>query len=554
MLVDALAAADRPAEALRRYRRAAEALAEAGLEPSADCARRSGPCSPARAERPGVGPAVGAAPAAGSLGPPPLGPHPSSAGTTTSTCSTTSWTGPGCSPCSGRAASEDTPRHRGRHRRGGAAAMGCGSSSWLGPDGDAVPDAVVDALGLEAEQPRPRSAGPGRQRSRLLVVLDNAEHVVDAAGPPSTGCCRAGRRPGPDTSRERLASTASTLDRGSAPRRGTAARAPVRRAGPRRRAGPPPRRRRPRVGEIVERLDGLPLALEMAAAQLATASLDELAATLADRVDHLQSRGATSPSATAAWPPCSAGRRTASTSGRPRPRRAGRVRRPGAGVGRRRRARWADEGGHRPLAGGPLARERRSLHLVPRFQLLFTIRASLVASWPSTAATSELGPARHLVPRGRRRGRPSAARPRQQPATPSRGALAELRAAHRWAMPPRRRGSRCRRTSRSTPTGIWPTNRAVGRARLTPSWTAGASTPPLLTAAATVPSPEAISGSPPRSQPAPPSRAGRTGAGLAALEVLGDAAIYDGRLEDCLAVSNDLGRAGGRARRHVVPR
>jgi len=35
VLVDALAAADRPAEALRAYRRAADALAEAGLEPSA---------------------------------------------------------------------------------------------------------------------------------------------------------------------------------------------------------------------------------------------------------------------------------------------------------------------------------------------------------------------------------------------------------------------------------------------------------------------------------------------------------------------------------------
>ena len=129
----------------------------------------------------------------------------------------------------------------------------------------------------------------------LLLVLDNCEHVVGAAAPLVEA---AAARPGLRvlaTSRARL--------------RGGRERVPVPPAGPprrrRRRCGAatattkrcassssgraprgrtsPSRRRTPALAEICRRLDGIPLALELAAARVRVFSVEQIAARLDDR-------------------------------------------------------------------------------------------------------------------------------------------------------------------------------------------------------------------------------------------------------------------------------
>jgi predicted ATPase len=155
-------------------------------------------------------------------------------------------------------------------------------------DPEALPGAVVDALGLSVDGGPPAAALTAAGALDLLVVLDNCEHIVAEAarvveqivtGGPSVRVLA--------TSRERLGVdgehifTVSPLELGDGHSAATElflerARAvrPDLDPGPDDVAS---------AGRITRRLDGLPLAIEMAAARAATLPLPELA----DRLDHL---------------------------------------------------------------------------------------------------------------------------------------------------------------------------------------------------------------------------------------------------------------------------
>ncbi|SNY70058.1 BTAD domain-containing putative transcriptional regulator [Paractinoplanes atraurantiacus] len=164
-------------------------------------------------------------------------------------------------------------------------------AATTGPD---VPRTVLDALGLRDTGLRAREsvARPGAadrlvaalSTRDVLLVLDNCEHVVGAAaalvGRLLAGC--AGVRV-LATSREPLGLTGEVL----CPVSGLAPDAAVRLFADRAgdvvagfRAGPADR---DAVERICRTLDGLPLAVELAAARLAVLPLDELARRVADR-------------------------------------------------------------------------------------------------------------------------------------------------------------------------------------------------------------------------------------------------------------------------------
>jgi hypothetical protein len=178
------------------------------------------------------------------------------------------------------------------------------------PPGAERPGVLVDTLA---------EALAGR---RLLVVLDNCEHVVegaaaladalrglpglDAAGHEPRGARRrgewCGRWRGWPTRRRGLAAAARPRRgrRGAAPGPAFAARGrrlrggrAVRRARARRAAGfALTRAPRPHVAAITRRLDGLPLALELAAAQVATLGVEQLATAAGRRVRRAHARAA----------------------------------------------------------------------------------------------------------------------------------------------------------------------------------------------------------------------------------------------------------------------
>lgn len=160
-------------------------------------------------------------------------------------------------------------------------------------DPSSVPAAVAAGLGLTMTGATPREALDHAGRLDLLLVLDNAEHVLDAVSDVVEHLIAVG---GPlrvlVTSRERLGIDGEQLwPVAPLPTHGAAS--PARRLFVERARATLPHlplhEDDPDVGRIVERLDGLPLALEMAAAQLRTISVADLADALDERLTVLRS-------------------------------------------------------------------------------------------------------------------------------------------------------------------------------------------------------------------------------------------------------------------------
>lgn len=158
---------------------------------------------------------------------------------------------------------------------------------------DEVPDVIVASLGFSADGVGAVEMLDRARRLDLLVVLDNAEHVVDAVARTVE------RLLGGEsamrllvTSRERLGVDGEHTW-SVAPLATVGADAPARRLFvDRARAAVTDielSNDDPGVVRLVQRLDGLPLAIEMAAGQLPTAALGELADVLEERYDVLQS-------------------------------------------------------------------------------------------------------------------------------------------------------------------------------------------------------------------------------------------------------------------------
>ena len=283
VLVEALAAAERAPEALRAYQRAAAALAEAGLVPSArlrqaETSALAGTAPPVLAPRPFPVPASSLVGRDGDL---------DALDRLLVSARVVTLCGPG-GVGKTRLALAVADRIADRHRWG-ARLVPLASVE----DAAAVPGAVVDALGLSVEGGSPEAALARAGTLDLLVVLDNCEHLIaEAAMVAETVVTGGGRARVLATSRERLSIGGEHVW----------VVAPLALAG----EEPPARRLfieraravRPdlEVGEanlavadrIVRRLDGLPLAIEMAAARAATLPLPELAERL-DDLDHLAS-------------------------------------------------------------------------------------------------------------------------------------------------------------------------------------------------------------------------------------------------------------------------
>jgi predicted ATPase/DNA-binding winged helix-turn-helix (wHTH) protein len=166
-------------------------------------------------------------------------------------------------------------------------------------DPELVPVAVATALGLELTSgtPSPLSVATALGSKQLMLVLDNCEHVLDAAARMAEALLRA--NPAARviaTSREplraegewvypvpALAVPAEGIRNGEDPLRYGAVRLFVERA----RAAAPhfssDARVTAAIAEICRRLDGIPLAIELAAARAAALGIEGLAARLNDR-------------------------------------------------------------------------------------------------------------------------------------------------------------------------------------------------------------------------------------------------------------------------------
>ena len=147
-----------------------------------------------------------------------------------------------------------------------------------------VADAVAAALGLTTEGEAPIEALDRAGALDALLVLDNAEHVLDAAADVvARAVGRGAALRVLATSRERLGVDGEHV-RPVAPLATDTAGAPARRLLVERAAAIAPNLTveidDELVAGVVTRLDGLPLAIEMAAAQLSTMSLTELDAEL----------------------------------------------------------------------------------------------------------------------------------------------------------------------------------------------------------------------------------------------------------------------------------
>jgi predicted ATPase/DNA-binding SARP family transcriptional activator len=277
VLVEALAAGGRARDSLTAYQRAAEALAEAGLVPSKQL--REAEASALRASGPPVPEPRRFPVPAGSL----IGRDADLAhlDDLLTRARVVTLCGPG-GVGKTRLALAVAERVAARYRFGARLVT-------LAPldDPAALAGAIVDALGLSVEAGSPDTALAQAGNLDLLVVLDNCEHLVtDAARAVEIITTGGGSARVLATSRERLGVdgehvwTVSPLAmEGDA----SAARALfVERA---RAARPDLDFTETEVAaadRIIRRLDGLPLAIEMAAARAATLPLPELAARLDD--------------------------------------------------------------------------------------------------------------------------------------------------------------------------------------------------------------------------------------------------------------------------------
>lgn len=164
-----------------------------------------------------------------------------------------------------------------------------------------LPEVVLDALRL-AEPPTSRRTADARERlvealrgTELLLVVDNCEHVIAAAAELTAFLLP--RAPGVTvlaTSREPLGITGEHVFAltplavpGDDTRHGPAVRLFAERAAEADRAFTLDETTAPLAAQVCAALDGLPLAIELAAARLRTMSLPDLAARLHDRFDLL---------------------------------------------------------------------------------------------------------------------------------------------------------------------------------------------------------------------------------------------------------------------------
>ncbi|HEX3524191.1 MAG TPA: hypothetical protein VHT52_19140, partial [Stellaceae bacterium] len=161
------------------------------------------------------------------------------------------------------------------------------------------PAAVAAALGLEfpASGVSAEHVANALSGQELLLVLDNCEHVIDAAAKMAEALLRANRAVHViATSREPLKAEGEWINpvpplavpSGDAededdPLQYGAVRLFIERARAAQRSFAPDRRLAALIAAICRRLDGIPLAIELAAARAAALGLEELAARLDDR-------------------------------------------------------------------------------------------------------------------------------------------------------------------------------------------------------------------------------------------------------------------------------
>jgi predicted ATPase/DNA-binding SARP family transcriptional activator len=154
-------------------------------------------------------------------------------------------------------------------------------------DGALVAQATALAVGapLPAHRSAQEALAAHLAARQAIVVLDNCEHVIDACAPLAEDLLRAG--PGVRvvaTSREPLHCEGEVAWR--VPSLAEASRLFVERAA----ADPdfaPTEQDNATIEEICRRLDGMPLAIELAAARVAALSVEQIAARLGDSLDVL---------------------------------------------------------------------------------------------------------------------------------------------------------------------------------------------------------------------------------------------------------------------------
>lgn len=287
VLVRALVAAKRPGDALRAYQRAVAALADAGLTPSATLRDAEALALSDRAEPAGAVARTSRVPV------PPLSligreDEVAEANRLLGVAGLVTLHGPG-GVGKTRIAQEVAVNGSSRYRLGVRFVE-------LAPvtDAGAVPAAVVDALGLARPSGSVSEALARAHALDVLVVLDNCEHVLDAVA-ETLLLMRA--NPGP------LTILATSRERIGVPGEYSLTVAPLATSGPdnpaqrlfvdRALAHAPGLIVKPEslaiIDRIVQSVDGLPLAIEMAAARLEGLGLRDLDALLADRLDVLRS-------------------------------------------------------------------------------------------------------------------------------------------------------------------------------------------------------------------------------------------------------------------------
>lgn len=292
VLIEALAAAQRSAEALRAFQRAAEALAEAGLDPSPRLRQAERAALPGGDETllPPDDRGEGAASRSSRYRPPLV---------------SSSFVGrhDDCDQIvellqRTRLVTLTGPGGVGKTRLAIEVARRVAECTQLGAcvvelavvdDADAVPDVVIASLRLTADGRPAREILNRVGAFDVLIVLDNAEHVINAVADTARRLLAGG----PTarllvTSRERLAVDGEHVWT-VAPLATTGSDAPAAQLFRERAEAVGATPADAFVARIAQRLDGLPLAIEMAAAQLDTTTPEELADALDERLDDLRS-------------------------------------------------------------------------------------------------------------------------------------------------------------------------------------------------------------------------------------------------------------------------